>query len=238
MRTAVRGTAVAAALVLALTGCGPEGDPATGNTKPSAAPGANQQEAEQGGGQDGGQGTDQGADPSQALMLDATGLLNALPIESQVGDVMVGGDRFVVQEGEAAEYCAKEEGISCAGLVAASGKDMEARGSSDDARVEFRLYSFETADQAKTAMKGQVDRWREADASSGGRWQRKTVDSGADETEAVRDDEVDVDVVVMRLGTVVAHIVASDVLPENVRHAAIVQASQVQALGETGSRGY
>ncbi|WP_157854993.1 hypothetical protein [Streptomyces exfoliatus] len=230
MKAAVRGTVVATALAFALAGCGTEGDPAPGSTKPAAVPGANQQGAEQGG--------EQGADAPRPLMLDATGLLNALPIESQVGDVMVGGDPFVVQEGEAAEYCAQEEGISCAGLVAASGKDMEARGNSDGARVEFRLFSFETADQAKAAMKGQVDRWRKADASSGGRWQQKTVDSGADETEAVRDDEVDVDVVVMRLGTVVAHIVASDVLPDNVRHSAVVQASQVQALGETGSRGY
>ncbi|MDV5145181.1 hypothetical protein R1T08_13375 [Streptomyces sp. SBC-4] len=42
----------------------------------------------------------------------------------------------------------------------------------------------------------------------------------------------------MRLGTVVAHIVALDVLPENVQHAVTVQAGQVQALGQMGSRGY
>ncbi|WP_329623834.1 hypothetical protein OG357_28310 [Streptomyces sp. NBC_01255] len=214
---------MAAALVLALTGC-EESVPAAGSGKASGAPGENLQGA---------------GDPTQPpIELDPTSLMHALPIESQVGDVMVGGDPFLAQEAEAAEYCAKEEGISCAGLVAVAGKDMEERSDSSDTRVEFRLFSFETAEQAKTAMKGQVDRWRKADAKSGGRWQQKTVESHADETEAVRDDEVDVDVVVMRLGTVVAHIVALDVLPENVQHAVTVQASQVQALGQMGSRGY
>ncbi|MEU3478899.1 hypothetical protein AB0E66_11960 [Streptomyces sp. NPDC033753] len=222
MRSVVRGTAVAAALVLALTGC-EESIPAAGGEKAPGIPGEAQPGA---------------ADPAQPLALDPTTLLHALPIESQVGDVMVGGDPFLAQEAEAAEYCAKEEGLSCADLVAVAGKDMEERSDSSDTRVEFRLYSFGTVEQAKTAMKGQVDRWRKADAASGGRWQQKTVDSGAEETEAVRDDDADVDVVVMRLGTVVAHIVALDVLPENVKHAAVVQASQVQALGQPGSRGY
>ncbi|MFE2560187.1 hypothetical protein ACFXGT_30045 [Streptomyces sp. NPDC059352] len=213
---------MAAALVLALTGC-EESVPAAGSKKASAPPGEKQQGA---------------VDPSQPLMLDATGLMHALPIESQVGDVMVGGDPFLAQGNDAVDYCVDEEGISCADLVAVAGKDMEERSDSSDTRVEFRLFSFETVEQAKTAMKGQVDEWRKADAKSGGRWTRKTVDSGADETEAVRDDDADVDVVVMRLGTVVAHIVALDVLPENVQHAAVVQASQVQAIGQTGSRGY
>ncbi|MFD0152129.1 hypothetical protein ACWGQ4_01590 [Streptomyces sp. NPDC055721] len=213
---------MAAALVLALTGC-EESSPAAGGEKAPGIPGEAQPGA---------------VDPDQPIMLDPTSLLHALPIESQVSDVMTGGDPFLVQEAEAAEYCAKEEGVSCADLVAVAGKDMQERSDSSDTRVEFRLFSFETVEQAKTAMKGQVDQWRKADAKSGGRWTQKTVDSGADETEAVRDDDVDVDVVVMRLGTVVAHIVALDVLPENVQHAAVVQASQVQALGQAGSRGY
>ncbi|MGA5194768.1 hypothetical protein [Streptomyces exfoliatus] len=214
---------MAAALVLALTGC-EESVPAAGGGKASGAPGKDLQGA---------------VDPSRPpVSLDPTGLMNALPIESQVGDVMVGGDPFLAQGNDAVEYCVDEESIDCVDVDAVAGKDMEERGDSSDTRVEFRLYSFETVEQAKAAMKAQVDDWRKADAKSGGRWQQKTVDSGADETEAVRDDEADVDVVVMRLGTVVSHIVALDVLPDNVRHAAVVQASQVQAAAMVGSGGH
>ncbi|WP_405853277.1 hypothetical protein [Streptomyces sp. NBC_00090] len=231
MKAVVRGAAVAAALVLALTGC-EESVPAAGSEKASAAPGEAQPGAEVGAdaGPEGGTGS------PKVVWLDPTGLMNALPIESTISDVFVGGDPFMVQGAEAVEPCAKESGVACTGLVAAGGKDMEARGDSDGTRVEFRLYSFGTEEQAGAAMKGLAAEKRKSSAEYGEPAKPLTVTTVADETDAFADDST-ADVV-MRIGTVVAHISANETEPRNLEHASNVQVERVRTVAAGRNPGY
>ncbi|MFI6420879.1 hypothetical protein ACIBG6_26165 [Streptomyces sp. NPDC050842] len=223
MKAVVRGTAVAAALVLALTGC-EESVPAKGNEKAPAAPGEAQPGAEA------------GADAPKVVWLDPTGLMNALPVESAVGDIFVGGDPFMAQGPEAVEHCAEETGVACDGLVAVGGKDMEARGDADDTRVEFRLYSFGTEDQARAAMKGLAAEQRKKSAEYGEPSKPVTLATVADETDAYADDAT-ADVV-LRIGTVVAHIDVNDTEPAGLEHVSNVQVERVRIVAAGKNPGY
>lgn len=183
---------MAAALVPALTGC-EEGVPAAGSEKGSSVPGEAQP----------------GAEAPKVVRLDPTGPMNALPVESGVGDVFVGGDPFMVQGAEAVEPCAKETGVACTGLVAAGGKDMETRGDSDGTRGEFRLYSFGTEEQAGAAMKGLAAERRKSSAD-----------------------------VVMRIGTVVAHVSANDTEPAGLERVSNVRVERVRTVAAGKNPGY
>ncbi|MER5758009.1 hypothetical protein [Streptomyces sp. NPDC002082] len=219
MKAVVRGAAVAAALVLALTGCAEGGSPAAKGELAPSFPG----------------GTQQGSS-SKTVWLDPTGLMNALPVESSVSDVMVGGDPFMVQGTEAVKHCAEETGASCAGLVAVGGKDMEVRGNSSDDRVEFRLYSFETDKQAGAVMKSLADTERKSSAEYGEASKPVTVASGADEIDAFQDDATAV--AVMRIGTVVAHVYTTEIKPSDLEHVATVQVQRVKTVAAGKNPGY
>ncbi|MFB7589155.1 hypothetical protein [Streptomyces sp. NPDC056169] len=224
MRSVVRGTAVAAALVLALTGCEEGGSPAAGGDKAPGVPGEAQP------------GADGGADAPKVVWLDPTGLMNALPIESAVGGWFVGGDPFMVQGPEAVKHCAEETGVACDGLVAVGGKDMETAGSSDGTRVEFRLYSFGTEEQARAAMKGLAAEQRKKSAEYGEPSKPVTLATVADETDAFADDST-ADVV-MRIGTVVAHVDANETEPAGLEHVSNVQVERVRTVAAGKNPGY
>ncbi|MFC9705708.1 hypothetical protein ACFTWD_34025 [Streptomyces sp. NPDC056943] len=218
---------MAAALVLALTGC-EESVPAAGGEKAPGVPGEAQP------GADGG--ADAGAGAPKVVWLDPTGLMNALPVESAVGDIFVGGDPFMAQGTEAVEHCAKETGVACDGLVAVGGKDMEARGDADGTRVEFRLFSFGTEEQARAAMKGLAAELRKSSAEYGEPAKPLTLATVADETDAFADDS-SADVV-MRIGTVLAHVNANETGTENLEHASNVQVERVRIVAAGKNPGY
>ncbi|MFK0200540.1 hypothetical protein [Streptomyces lavendulae] len=260
MKTAVRGTAVAAALVLALTAC--EGGSA--QTGKAAASGAVPGGAASGGAATGsatagaptagapatgGKASDPPAASGERssaptatgqpitprfppTQVDATGLYYALPTERNIGDVFVGGDPVLVQDGAARSACSKETKTPCTGVQAAAKKEMEARGNADETRYEFTLFTFETEAQAGTAMKGLAEQRRKSSAEDGVPATPLAVDSRADETDAFRDDHVHH--VVMRIGTVVAEVLAviypDDIARGNVEHAAVVQVARVKSV--------
>ncbi|MFJ2176308.1 hypothetical protein ACIOHE_25890 [Streptomyces sp. NPDC087851] len=219
MKAVVRGTVVAAALVLALTGCEEDGSPAAKSVAPPV-PGESEQVPV----------------PSQTVWLDPTGLMNALPVESNVGDAFVGDDAEMVQGADAVQHCAKESGAACAGLAAAGLKEMEARGSADETRVEFTLYSFETAAQAGTVMKGLADTERKASAEYGDPAKPVTVSSGADETDAFQDG--DAAKAVMRIGTVVAYVYTTETEPADLEHVTKLQVDRVKTVAAGKNPGY
>ncbi|GEB61179.1 hypothetical protein GCM10017674_23020 [Streptomyces gardneri] len=217
MKAVVRGAAVAAVLVLALTGC-EESIPAAGSEKAPGVPGEVQPNA------------------PKAVPLDSTGLMNALPVESEVSDVFTGGDPFAGQGPEAVDHCAKEAGMACTGLIAIGGKDMEARGGSDGTRVEFRLYSFGTEEQAGAVMKGLAAAKLKSSAEYGEPAKPVTLVTVADETVASADDS-SADVV-LRIGTVVAHIDANDTETAGLEHASNVQVERVRMVAAGRTPGY
>lgn len=212
MKAVVRGAAMAA--VLALTGCGEGESPSAGSERATSVPGE----------------TQKGAASPETVSLDPTGLMHALPTELSVGDAFGGGDPFMAQSPAAVRFCAKETGAACTGLVAIGGKDLEAGGDSDDMRVEFKLYSFETAEQAGVVMKSLADKERESAAESGNPSAPVALDSGADETDAFQNDMIAM--AVMRIGTVVAS--ASTGSPETEQaaldHVASVQVERVRTV--------
>ncbi|MCF3105957.1 hypothetical protein IPZ58_30930 [Streptomyces roseoverticillatus] len=162
------------------------------------------------------------------VWVDATGLFSALPVEAGVGDIFVGGNPVVVQEGEALTHCSAETKSPCAGLQAAGKKEMDARGSADKTRLEFTLYTFRTEEEASRAMKDLAEQQRKSSAEDGTPSKPLTVDSGADETDAIQDG--DRSHVVMRIGAVVAHVDASGAERGNVEHAAKVQVARVKSV--------
>ncbi|GHG42183.1 hypothetical protein [Streptomyces zaomyceticus] len=222
MKAVVRGAAVAAALVLALTGC-EESAPSAGNRKAPTIPGEAPAEAQP------------EADAPPVVRLDPTGLMNALPVESAVGGWFVGGDPFTAQGPEAVGHCAEETGVACTGLVAAGGKDMETAGSSDT-RVEFRLFSFGTEEQAGAAMKGLAAEKRKSSAEYGEPSKPVTLATVADETDAFADDgSADV---IMRIGTVVAHISMNETETDGLAHVSNVQVERVRTVAAGRNPGY
>ncbi|MFJ5712345.1 hypothetical protein [Streptomyces sp. NPDC093105] len=66
---------------------------------------------------------------------------------------------------------------------------MEARGSADEARVEFTLFTFATAEEASTTMKILAEHERKESAEHGEPAKPVTLDSGADETQAKQDGD-------------------------------------------------
>ncbi|MFI8320617.1 hypothetical protein [Streptomyces sp. NPDC085529] len=162
------------------------------------------------------------------VWVDTTGLYAALPSDGSIGDVMVGGDPVVVQGDDAVKGCPELTKSPCTGIQAIGNRDMEARGSADEARVEFTLFTFATAKDASTTMKDLADHERKESAGYGEPAQPVTVNADADETVAMRDG--DTFEVVMRIGAVVAHLHASDTELGNVEYAAKVQIARVKSV--------
>ncbi|MFF0550100.1 hypothetical protein ACFYUL_14175 [Streptomyces sp. NPDC004311] len=216
MRYVVRGTAVAAVLVLALTGCQEDPKPSGGQAPITSVPGAIGQEP-----------VPSKSPEVQDARLDAAALMQALPDESDVSKYFSGGEPFAVGGPEAVKHCAKETGTACTGLIAVGGKDTEGRGS-NGTRAEFRLFSFETAEQARTVMKGLADERRKVAARYKDPSKPVTLVSGADETDAFMDDAVGN--AVMRVGTVVAHVNISETELEFLAHVAGLQVDRVRAV--------
>ncbi|MFF0476385.1 hypothetical protein [Streptomyces sp. NPDC004284] len=242
MKAVIRGAAVAAVMALALTGCKDGSAPAEGAAKGSPntgeatakppAKGSGEPSAPadaKGGGESSAPADSKGVTPNfPPVWVDATGLYYALPSDGSVGDVMVGGDPVVVQGDDVVKGCSKLTQSPCAGIQAIGNRDMEARGSADEARVEFTLFTFATAKDASTTMKDLAEHERKESAEYGEPAKPVTVDAGADETEAMQDgDRFDV---VMRIGAVVAHLHASDTELGNVEYAAKVQIARVKSV--------
>ncbi len=230
MKAVIRGAAVAAMMALALTGCKDGNAPADGAAKGSpATEGATAQSPAKGGGGSSAPSDGQGVTPNfPPVWVDATGLYSALPSDGSVGDVMVGGEPFVIQGGEAATYCEKETASPCPGIQAAGHRDMEARGNSDSTRVEFTLFTFPTAEEAGKAMKNLADQRRKKWAEEGAPAKPVTLKTDADATDAMQDgDSIDV---VMRVGAVVAYLDADGASPDNVEYAAKVQIARVKSV--------
>lgn len=210
MRAGVRGIAVAAAMVVALTGCG-DGDGTGAAT-----------------------GIADGKEKVQPASLDATGLINALPVSSEFSDgTYTGGDPELVPEAEAAKFCAdKLEDVDCAGVKAASIKDLVLAGSSSDDGVTFTLYTFGTEAEATAVLKA-VEEVRKSSKGEDGPFKPVKAETGADETYAFeRDDYVGV---YMRVGTVVSY--ASTYLfgPERAERAAQVQVGRLKVVAGGGN---
>ncbi|MEU7072994.1 hypothetical protein AB0B30_28070 [Streptomyces narbonensis] len=162
------------------------------------------------------------------VWVDATGMYSALPSDGSVGDVMVGGEPFVLQGSEAATYCEKETASPCPGTQAAGHRDMQARGNSDRTRVEFTLFTFRTAEEAAKAMKNLADQRRKKWAEEGAPAKPLTLNTDADASDAMQDgDSIDV---VMRIGAVVAYLDASGASRDDVQYAATVQIARVKSV--------
>ncbi|MFF4187222.1 hypothetical protein ACFYZ9_28920 [Streptomyces sp. NPDC001691] len=229
MKAVIRGAAVAAALALALTGCTNTSSEGAAKAAPGAGSASASQAPATGGGGSSAPGDGQGVTPNPPpVWLDVTGLYSALPSDGSIGDVMVGGEPFVVQGPQVTKACAQKTRTPCAGVQAVGGRDMETRGSSDDTRVEFVLFTFATAPEASAMAKNLAERQRVQYAEDGTPATPLTVNAGADETAAIREgDSADV---VLRVGVVVAHLQASDANPDDVAHAATVQVARVKAV--------
>ncbi|MER5960815.1 hypothetical protein [Streptomyces sp. NPDC002057] len=213
MKAVVRGTAVAATLVLALTGCDDGAGPASGSGKATAsAPAEKRQE------------------PTKAVevWVDATGLYYALPTEASVGDVFVGNEPVVAQEGQALGACSEETGSPCTGVQAVGHKEMEARGGSDDTRVEFTLFTFASGKEAAVAMKGLAEKQRASGAEDGVPSTPLTVNSDADETAALK-GETNAHVI-LRVGSVVGHVYANFTEQADLEHVTKVQIARIRAV--------
>ncbi|MFJ8016765.1 hypothetical protein [Streptomyces sp. NPDC096339] len=230
VKAVARGAAVAAVVALALTGCKDGSTPAEGSAKgsPTAGGMTAKPPAKEGGGSSApadGKGVTPNFPP---VWVDTTGLYSALPSDGSIGDVMVGGDRVVVQGNDVVKGCPELTKSPCPGIQAIGNRDMEARGSADRARVEFTLFTFAAAKDASTTMKNLAEHERKKRAEDGEPAKPVTVDAGADETEAMQDgDSFDV---VMRIGAVVAHLRASDTELRNVEYAAKVQIARVKSV--------
>ncbi|MCX4984246.1 hypothetical protein [Streptomyces sp. NBC_00572] len=208
MKTGVRGIAVAAAMVVALTGCG-DGD----GTDPVT-------------------GAADGKEKIQPASLDATGLINALPISSDFSSgTYTGGDPELVPEAEALKFCAdKLEDVDCAGVKAASIKDLVLAGSSSDQGATFTLYTFGTEEQATAVLKA-VEKKRQSATSEP--FKPVKAKTGADETYAFeRDGYVGV---YMRVGTVVSYVSTYLFGPEQAESAAQIQLGRLQVVAGGGN---
>ncbi|WP_329284294.1 hypothetical protein [Streptomyces sp. NBC_00691] len=216
MRAGARGIAVAAAMVAALTGCG--GGDGTGA----------------GAGADTIPGVTDGKEKVRPATLDATGLISALPVPSEFSDgTYTEGDAELVPAGEAAKFCADRlEDVDCAGVTAASIKDLVLANSPSDQGATFTLYTFATEEQATAVLKA-VEKKRTSSSGTSGTFEPVKAETGADETYAFqRDDFVGV---YMRIGTVVSYVSTLEFGPENAERAAQVQVGRFKVVAGGGN---
>ncbi|MFD4315701.1 hypothetical protein [Streptomyces sp. NPDC058548] len=222
MKAVVRGTAVAAVLVLGLTGCDDGGDKAAGGAKSTGSAPASKQPAAAGATQSP---TDGQQEQNTDVSIDAAGMYYALPTNESVSDRFSGGDPVVVQGKEALPFCTEETGSPCAGFQVAGHKEME---SADETRVEFTLFTFASTAEAGVAVKSMAEKERAEAVKNGYPTKPVTVKSDADETEAVTNGSSAH--VYLRIGPVVSHIFTSETEAENLEYAAKVQIGRVKEV--------
>lgn len=207
MKSVVRGTVCAVALVAALTGCGSDGDAA--NSPVGVAPI----------GSGDGKGKKSGT-------LSVEQVRAALPTNEALGDVFVGDDLAAIDGEPARKQCAKDTGTPCDGLVAAGHKEAAARGNSDDDEVEFTLFSFDSKQAASAAMKGMAAKTGSGDPAP----EPTQFTTGADETQAFTNGRSGTRTV-MRVGNVVAYVQASIYNPENRNRMSTLQVDLIKKAG-------
>ncbi|MFD5552507.1 hypothetical protein ACFWIA_01560 [Streptomyces sp. NPDC127068] len=190
---------LSAALVATLTGCGDGEEATTG--KRSDAPAAN--------------GRTTKAKPF--ISLSAAQVRSALPTDYTLGDALVGDDPTVIEGQEARQNCAESSGASCGGLVAGGKKELGAEGPAGEGHIEFTLYSFDSPGAASAVRKSLAATARASVTVP----KQVEIASGADETEAFKGTSTTH--VVMRLGSVVAHVRAVDTTTGTVHHVATHQ---------------
>ncbi|MFD4321419.1 hypothetical protein [Streptomyces sp. NPDC058548] len=215
MRTGIRGAAVAAAMVIALTACG-DGDgtdPVTGN---DAIPGVAE-----------------GKEKVPSASLDEAGMINALPHSSEFTDGAYGaGDPELVQGAETGKACADKLEVDCPGVKTASSKDLALATSGTDTGATFSLFNFGTEEEATAVLKAVEKSKKEFDGPSGRYTPVKVESGGADESFAIsRNDFVGV---YMRIGTVVSYVVTNNFGRERAERAAQLQVGRLKVVAGGG----
>ncbi|WP_086824229.1 hypothetical protein [Streptomyces sp. NRRL B-24572] len=227
MKAVVRGAAVAAVLALALTAC-EDGSTTAGGAPTNRATADSPAQGGQGGGGSSAPTDQQSITPNfPPVSINATDMYAALPADGSL-ETMSSGETIVVQDADALRGCAELTRSPCAaGIQVAGHKDMESR-DPDGARVEFSLLAFADAAGAATEMKALAEQKRKPGEADEHPVKPLKMDTGAEETEAFQhDNSIDV---VMRVGSVVAYVMASDTSPDNVKYAAKLQIARVQAV--------
>ncbi|MFF2774757.1 hypothetical protein ACFVU3_07600 [Streptomyces sp. NPDC058052] len=201
MRTGLRATAVAAALLIGLTGCAGDAldalDEATGE--------------------------------GDNISLDATGLSRALPRDTDVGDAFQGSAPVTAQGAEAVELCTGRTDAPCDGVTLSGLRETVAGGSSDQ-RVDYLLFVFGSQEQATTHVEKMTAGWKKADVQKKRSVKPLTFDSGADSTEAFTYSDPEGTNVYMRVGSVVSYVAGSRVSAEKAQEAAKMQADRIRTI--------
>ncbi|MFV0137877.1 hypothetical protein ACLGIH_32590 [Streptomyces sp. HMX87] len=97
------------------------------------------------------------------------------------------------------------------------------RGSADDGKVEFTLFSFDSPQAASAVAKGMAARKRDGGGTA---LEPVRIEAGADDTDAFSSGRLTD--VVMRVGGVVAYVRAVETETGNVNHAATHQADRIK----------
>ncbi|WP_395364803.1 hypothetical protein ACHGLA_29425 [Streptomyces sp. YH02] len=219
MRTGVRGIAVAAAMVFALTGCG-DGDATDAVTGNDSNPGI-------------AEGQEKGEQKVPPVSLDEAGMINALPQSSEFTDGTYGaGDPEIVQGTDSGKACFDRLEVECPGVKSFSIKDLALVGSSSDTGATFILVSFNTEEEAAAVLKSAEKQKKEFDGPSGRYTPVKVESGGADESFAIeRNDFVGV---YMRIGTVLSYVITDDFGRERAEGAAQLQVGRLKVVAAGG----
>ncbi|MFF1508036.1 hypothetical protein [Streptomyces sp. NPDC058326] len=219
MRTGVRGIAVAAAMVFALTACG-DGDGADAVTGNDVIPGI-------------AEGQGEGEQKVPPVSLDEAGMINALPHSSEFTDGTYGaGDPVLVQGAESGKACLDRLEVECPGVKSFSLKDLALAGSSSDTGATFILASFGTEEEAAAVLKTLEKHKKEFNGPSGRYTPVKVESGGADEWFAIeRNDFVGV---YMRIGTVLSYVITDDFGRERAEGAAQLQVGRLKVVAAGG----
>ncbi|MET9572901.1 hypothetical protein ABZY34_27975 [Streptomyces virginiae] len=199
VKAVVRGTVCVVALVVALTGCGGEGNTAVGGI-----------------GSGDGKGKTSGA-------LSAEQVRSALPTNESLGEIFVGNDAVVGEGEQARQHCAEQTGTTCNGMVAVGHKEAAVRGKASGDEVEFTLFSFDSPQAASAAAKGLAAKIRGREPAP----EPTQIAAGADETEGFTNGRKRTDVV-MRVGNVLAYVLASTSNSDNVKQVATQQVDLIK----------
>ncbi len=215
MRTGVRGIAVAAAMVVALTGCG-DGEGTEAVTGNDAVPGIAE-----------------GKQKVPPVTLDEAGMIKALPLSSELTHGTYGaGDPVLVQGAETAKACLDTLEVECPGVKTASKKDLALVGSSSDTGATFALFTFGTEEEAAAVLRTLEKHKKEFDGPSGRYTPVKVESGGADEWFAIeRKDFVGV---YMRIGTVLSYVITDDFGREGAEGAAQLQVGRLKVVAGGG----
>lgn len=210
VKSVVRGTVCAVALVAALTGCGGGGDADAGAAVGVVGIGGVGEKGKKASG-----------------TLSVPQVWSALPTNEALGDVWVGDDMAVIEGDQARQQCAEDTGTPCNGVVAAGHKEAAVRGNADDDEVEFTLFSFDSQQAASAAVKGLAAKMRSREPAP----EPTRLEAGADETEAFTNGR-SATRVVMRVGNVVAYVQASLYADDGAQQMATLQVDLIKKAGK------